>query len=634
MIELLYRMPAVPALIGWAAGILLWFLGCGWWVAAVVAGCGIAMAVWKRYAAMSVLYAMSAGWIVACVGMPEPVPEALLDGREETYAAVVRSVRNTPGALTVVADVDSVAGRPCAPFGVQIASVPEWMPPRVGDVISFVAVLEQPLPTGRYRYAPDYTARYLADGVVATAYIDGDIKVYGHRGGFRAYMAGHRDAMVSMLAHSGLSDEAYGMLSTLITGYTDDLDPGIREGYRVAGIAHALALSGFHVGVVVMLVSLILFPLRFCQGLRRWRMAAGIVAVWIYAFVTGMPDSVLRAVLMLSIYSCGLMWGRNVSPYNTLCSAVLIILALRPYSLFSAGFQLSVCAVLGILVFADKFNPVDRRRHRLHMAVAPLAVACAALVGTMPVTVSVFHRLPLLFLFSNLLVTLALPIIMFGGLLLLVCQYAGVGCGLLCKVLDYVVAALDGTVDAMAGMPGSVLWGIYLTPLQLSLLVAAIAAVGLALHFRRRDIMAVAIMAVALFGSSALWKGEDVPHSEAFVVPMRGNTAIVARHGRTAVATVTCDERFRDNAVAKIERALEHYLAASGVDTLVLTRGDFVVGEYSRIGDMFRAGEVAVALLVGPGRPDSLVESPRYAIVGNRCRLHTEDIVRLIHPDT
>lgn len=634
MIGQLYRTPAVPALFGWSAGIFLWYLGCGWWIAAVTALCGTAVAAGRRYMAMSALYALSAGWIVACVSRPVQAPDALLDGREASYAAVVRSVRNTPGAMVVTADIDSVNGLVCAPFGVQIASKPDWMPPRIGDEICFSASLEAPDAPGYYRHAPDYTSRYLAEGVVATAYIDDDIRVCGHRGGFRAGMAARREAIVSLFAHSPLSDEAYSLLAALVAGYTDDLDIGIREGYRAAGIAHALALSGFHVGVIVMLVSLMLFPLRLWPGLRRWRMVAVLAAVWFYAFVTGMPDSVLRAVLMLSIYSLGLIFGRNVNPYNTLCAAVLVILALRPYSLFSAGFQLSVCAVLGILVFADKFNPVDPRRHRLHVAVAPLAVACAALMGTMPVTLSVFHRLPLLFMFSNLLVTLALPILMFGGIVLLMCQYAGIGCGVLCGVLDFVAAALNGAVEAMAGLPGSVLWGLYLTPSQLCMLVMAIAAVGLALHSRRRHITAVAVCAVVLFGSSVLWAGEDVPRSEAFVVPVQGNTAIVARHDRMAVATLTCHERHRDNAVAKIERVLEHYLLACDVDTLVFTDGDFVVGPYSRHGDILYAGDLAVALLVRPGRPDSLIESPRYAIVGSRCRLGVDEIVSLIHPDT
>lgn len=634
MIEKLNRTPAVPALAGWAAGILLWYVGTGWWMAALAAVIGMTVALWRQYAMMSLLYALSGGWTVASLSEPAPAPGAVLDGRELQYVATVRSVRNTPGALTVVADVDSVAGLPCSPFGVQISSVPEWIPPRVGDLICFSARFDAPETPGHYRHAPDYTLRYFADGVVATAYVDSEISVIGYRGGFGAYMAARRDAIVSLLASSGLSDEAYGLLAALITGYTDDLDPGVRDGFRAAGIAHALALSGFHVGVVVMLVSLLLWPLRVWPGLRPWRIAVELVAVWAYAFMTGMPDSVMRAVVMLSIYSIGRMLGRGVNPYNTLSAAVLIILAVRPYSLFSAGFQLSVCAVLGILVFADKFNPVDPRRHWLHVAVAPFAVACAALVGTMPVTVAVFHRLPLLFLLSNLLVTLMLPLLMAGGILLLLCMWAGVGNALLCRGLDCMAAMLDGAVDAIASVHVASISGIYLTPTQLVLLASAIVGAGIAVHLRRRSVFVSAAAVIVLFCSSTLWAGEDVPQSEAFIVPVRGNTTIVVRHGNKAVATLTCHERHAANAQANIKRALEHYLAACGADTLVVTAGDFTVGPYSRRGDIFRDGDVAVALLVHPGRPDSLAQSPRYAIVGSRCRLSVDDISRLIHPDT
>ncbi len=634
MIEKLNRVPAVPALAGWAAGILLWYAGCGWWLAAVAAAAGVAMTARRQYALMSVLYALSGGWSVAYLNQPVEAPAAVLDGRELQYAATVRTVRNTPGATTVVADIDSVAGQPCGAFGVQIASVPDWMPPRVGDVIRFTASLEPPEPSGNYRHAPDYSSRYLADGVVATAYVDGEIHVCGYRGGFRAYMAARRDAIVAALARSNLSDEAYGLLAALITGYTDDIGTGIKEGYKATGIAHALALSGFHVGVVVVIVSLMLFPLRAWPQLRRWRLAAGLLAVWIYAFMTGMPDSVFRAVLMLSIYTFGIMLNRGVSHYNTLCSAILIILALRPYSLFSAGFQLSVCAVLGILVFADKFNPVDPRRHRLHTLVAPLAVACAALIGTMPVTLAVFHRLPLLFLLSNVLVAIMLPMLMFGGILLLLCLRAGIGSYILCICLNHVTDCLNGAVVAMTSVAEAVVSGIYLTPVQSVLLLAAIAAAGFALHVRRRYAVVACAAAILLFCTSGLWAGEKIPGSEAFLLPIRGNTAIVARHGCKAVATLTCHERHTGNAQADIERMLEHYLAACGVDTLVVTAGEFSLGPYARRADMFYAGDIHMAMLVNSGIPDSLAESPDYAIVGGRCRLSPDDIARLIHPDT
>ena len=627
-------MPAVAALAGWAAGIVLWRYGAGWAIAAAAAAMGCVFALRRYYSAMAVAYALAAGWIVAWTSQPAPAPDALLDGREMRYVATVRSVRNTPGALTMVLDVDSVAGQRCRRFGVQIASVPEWMPPAVGDIVSFNATLYRPEQPGSYPYAPDYSNMYLANGVVATAYIDDEYKIIGHMGGFRAAMAARRDAVVSMLARSGLSDTAYVMLAAVIAGYTDDLDPAVREGFSTVGIAHALALSGFHVGVVVLIVSLVLFPLRLWPLLRPWRIAAGVLVVWLYAFMVGLPDSVLRAVLMLSVYSLALIIGRKANPYNTLSVAIIIILALRPYSLFSAGLQLSVCAVLGILAFAGKFNPVDPRRHLAHTVIAPVAVACAALLGTMPVTLVVFHRLPLLFMVSNVLIAIALPVMMCGGILLIVCSWLGIGTGLLCIMLNNVSGWLDAAVGFMASLPFAAADSVYLSSVQIGLLVLAIIMLAVALHIHRRWCVGAAAAATILFITSSLWAGEEIAREQAFLLPLRGNTALVVRDGNKAVATVTCHERHAGNACANIERALTHYMAVCRVDTLQMATGDFSLGKYRRSGDMFEAAGVRVALLVRPGRPDSLAESPCYAIVGNRCRLSGSDIIRLIHPDT
>jgi len=634
MKPILSTIPAVAALAGWAAGILLWYCGAGWGVAAVAAAIGCISVFRRAYVAMAVMYALAAGWAVARIQQPDSAPAAVLDGRMLQYSGTVRSVHNTDEALSLVVDVDSIDLQPCRPFGVRIASVPEWIPPRVGDVLRFTAELDAPEVHGIYRHAPDYTLRCLTEGVVASAYVDSDYTVVGYRGGFRAAMAARRDAVVSMLAGTDLTDTCYGLLAAILTGFTDDLEPGLREGFTTVGIAHALALSGFHIGVISLLVSLMLYPLRAWPRLRPWRLAAGVVAVWAYAFMVGMPDSVFRAVLMLTIYIAALISGRGVNPYNTLCSAVIIILAVRPYSLFSAGFQLSVCAVAGILVFAEKFNPVNPRSHRLHTFVAPMAVACAALLGTMPVTLTVFHRLPLLFLVSNVLIVILLPVLMFGGIMLLACVWAGIGTALLCRVLNTVAALLDGVVDGIARIPATVISDIYLSHVQIAMLVLAIAAAGLALHVRSRSTWCSAALVLLLFCSSLFWARENIPESEAFVLPMRGNTAFAARYGSKMAVTLTCHERYAGTARSNIERALEHYMAACRVDTLIVTSADFSLGQYSRRGDMLDAGGVRVALLVRPGRPDSLEESPHYALVGNRCRLSAADIVRLIHPDT
>lgn len=160
-------------------------------------------------------------------------------------------------------------------------------------------------------------------------------------------MADRRMIIVDILAHTGLNDAAYGLLAALLTGYGDDLDYEIRENFRATGIAHALALSGFHVGIIAMIAGFILFPLRAWPRLRPWRYLIMLIILWLYAAMVGMSDSIVRACIMFTAFIICRIIGRRPDSINALMVAVIVILAARPFSLFSADSTLCVRRRLG-----------------------------------------------------------------------------------------------------------------------------------------------------------------------------------------------------------------------------------------------------------------------------------------------
>ena len=95
----------------------------------------------------------------------------------------------------------------------------------------------------------------------------------------------------------------------------------MRETFRTLGLAHLLALSGFHVALFAGLASLLLYPLRLWRRYARWRHVAMMAAVWFYVLVSGMPASAVRAALMLSIVLGGKMMQRQGVGFNTLAAA-------------------------------------------------------------------------------------------------------------------------------------------------------------------------------------------------------------------------------------------------------------------------------------------------------------------------
>lgn len=99
------------------------------------------------------------------------------------------------------------------------------------------------------------------------------------------------------------------LVSALVFARRDGLDPELRDEFAATGTAHLLAISGFHVGV---LVGAIIWTLGRLVPPRR-AFAAGTGAAWIYVGVLGFPDAATRAALLLTLVTLGRLVGRPVS---------------------------------------------------------------------------------------------------------------------------------------------------------------------------------------------------------------------------------------------------------------------------------------------------------------------------------
>lgn len=95
------------------------------------------------------------------------------------------------------------------------------------------------------------------------------------------------------------------VLATLTLGYRQELEGSVRERFSLAGAAHILAVSGFHVGVVYSFLRLCLFPLSDKSRLRYLKAGLLLVSIWLFAAITGLAASAVRAAWMLSLYLIG-----------------------------------------------------------------------------------------------------------------------------------------------------------------------------------------------------------------------------------------------------------------------------------------------------------------------------------------
>jgi len=202
------------------------------------------------------------------------------------------------------------------------------------------------------------------------------------------------------------------LLKALLLGDKSDLDTDTKRIFMNTGAMHMLAVSGMHVGLIVVILELFFKMLFFYRGKNTvaWLM---IFILWFYAFLTGFSASVTRAVVMFTVLIFSRMFKRQYQPINSLCIAAFVILIYNPMSVFDIGFQLSFLAMVGIFtIYPILQNAVTFRYNILNTIWQGTAVGLAAQVFTLPLSLYYFHQFPNYFILTNI------GVMLFSGLLL------------------------------------------------------------------------------------------------------------------------------------------------------------------------------------------------------------------------
>lgn len=126
------------------------------------------------------------------------------------------------------------------------------------------------------------------------------------------------------------------------------------------GIAHLLAISGFHLSVLSVVIGLIfgfiysIFHRKFSYRNKYYDIGFFILCVmFFYLFILDFSPSFLRAFVMTMIAFLAIYSGVNLLSFKLLFIVVSVCIALFPKLLFSIGFILSVCGVFFIYLFCS-----------------------------------------------------------------------------------------------------------------------------------------------------------------------------------------------------------------------------------------------------------------------------------------
>lgn len=399
-----------------------------------------------------------------------------------------------------------------------------------GDVLLIKGQPERPAPAtnpGEFDYA-----KYLAlHNIYHQHFVpEGNVLKIGHEPDnvFRDLAYRGRQWAEETLTRFVNGEREHAIASALVLGVTDGLDNELLDAYSSTGTMHILAVSGLHISLIYFILLRLFSPLNRIKG-GRWMIAfISLTLLWLYAIVTGLSPSVLRAVMMFSFLALARPWARSTNIYNTLAVSAFCLLLHDPFLIFSVGFQLSYLAVLGIVYIYPRILSMWEPRRVVTVEIWKLcAVSIAAQVVTFPLGLLYFHQFPNYFLLSNLLVVPLSFVVLILGLVLLGVSFInllGVAMGF---CLEWVIRFLNGIVFVMDAFPFSVTEGVYINAWQAMLLLLLI-SLALTLFEVKKFRYVVYCFAVVCVFASLQWMHfyRDVDIRKLTVYNIYGHSAI------------------------------------------------------------------------------------------------------------
>ncbi|HXV86334.1 MAG TPA: DNA internalization-related competence protein ComEC/Rec2, partial [Gemmatimonadales bacterium] len=184
------------------------------------------------------------------------------------------------------------------------------------------------------------------------------------------------------------------LVHALTLGNRDDFDPALRRVFADAGLAHLLAISGLHVGLLA--GWMVVVGGWLLGRARGWSAAA--VGTWVYVAFLGFPAPATRAALFITVRAVTLCRQRNPSGPVVLHVAALGVLVADPGAVADVGAWLSFAAVWGTAE-ATQALPDRWRRHKV---ASLMASSVGATLATAPITAYVFGSVPLVGILANL----------------------------------------------------------------------------------------------------------------------------------------------------------------------------------------------------------------------------------------
>lgn len=371
---------------------------------------------------------------------------------------------------------------------------------------------------------------------------------------------------VRFLAVLGI--EKGSLVNGFLLGMKNEIPGPLSAMFRQLGISHLLAVSGLHVGLIVLVVFQLLSLLKLPRTARTLLLAA---FLYFYCVLSGAAPSVIRSSLMSVLLLAAPLFHRSYHALNTVAATAFILLMAKPFYLQDVGFLFSFAAVFGILTAYRSLKtllPLKTNNKLIGYSYDMLLVSAAASLFTAPFALYYFNTLQFASLLLNII---AIPLtfcVMISAMFSIPCLFfTGF-------VSDLVLNALDLCLELFRGMlriaAASEIWTLTISSYWKPLLLALIISAMLFVCVKKRKICLVVSMLAMICGIIVFFLNRQ---PELVQYSLQRGKAVVFRHKREALLINTGAVAFSGN---DYERFIKPLFIRRGVKrcSVIITSAD------------------------------------------------------------
>lgn len=341
----------------------------------------------------------------------------------------------------------------------------------IGDGIIVDTVI-RPMPGPAIPNGYDPGRRAFFDGLSGTGFAISDGRRTDATLSFRQRAAARLETVrrnISVRVLAAAPDNTGGLQAALLTGIRDHIPEAQTDSLRASGLAHILAISGLHMGMVafgVYVVAAITLAaverLSRARDVRKIAAVIGIFAATVYLGLSGASVATQRAYIMVCIAFLAVLLDRRVISLRSVAVAALLTLIIRPEALLSVGFQMSFAAVAAMVVifraWQDRWprQKAQGFRDRVRAFYGSLfGTSLVAGFATGVFALLHFGRLANYGLIANMAAMTVFPAVMALGTISLVLMPFGLEV-LPLQLMGWLIEFMLRVADWVSGLPGAV----------------------------------------------------------------------------------------------------------------------------------------------------------------------------------